>query len=152
MPEDGRLSLSRRRAMAAHRGKYERLHPVIAPVLNDALHDRGNVRYAAAADANRDARGWSTSRGEARLLELTPRLCTDIGQSEVGEMLADEKQAGWQRRRIARFGHQERRIARGGTNQTSTCDRGALTLAPKRAYNNRSSYHEVGQWRSWERA
>jgi hypothetical protein len=45
--EHVRLSLRGRRTMATHRGKNEWRHSVAAPVLNDALDDRGDVGYAA---------------------------------------------------------------------------------------------------------
>ena len=69
-------------------------HPVVAPVLHDALDDVGDVGDAAAADADGHAGAGLKPRGEAAVLELAARLGTDIGQAEVGEILADEEQAG----------------------------------------------------------
>jgi hypothetical protein len=67
---------------------------VVAPVLHDALNDVGDVGDAAAPDANRHTGAGRKPRGEAAVLELAVCLYPDIGQAKVGEMLADEEQAG----------------------------------------------------------
>ena len=65
-----------------------------APVLHDAVGDLGDVGDAAAPHANRHAGAGLEPRREAAVLELAPGFCTDIGQAEVREILADEEQAG----------------------------------------------------------
>ena len=92
--EDVRLSLGRRRTMTSHRGENKWRHPVVAPVLHDALDDGRDVGDAAAADADRHAGAGPKPRREAAVLELAARLCTDIGQAAVRKILANEEQAG----------------------------------------------------------
>ena len=79
--------------MASHRRKDKWRDPVVAPVLHDALDDGRDVGNAPAPDTNRHPGAGLKTRSEAALLELTARLCTDIGQAEVRETLADKEQS-----------------------------------------------------------
>jgi hypothetical protein len=94
MREDVRLSFRGRGTMASHRGKNEWRHSVAAPVLNDALDDRGDVGDATAPDANRDTGAGLKPGREAALFELAARLGPDVGQPEIREVLTDQEQAG----------------------------------------------------------
>src|SRR5260221_5302590 len=94
MREDVRLSFRGRRPMTAHRGKNKWPDPAAAPVPHDALNDVGDVGDAAAPDANRHTGAGLEPGGEAAALELAVRLCTDIGQPKIREILANEEQAG----------------------------------------------------------
>src|SRR5258708_5446304 len=96
MREDVCLSFRSRSSMTSHRRKDKWPHPVVAPVLHDALNDVCDVGDAAAPDANRHAGAGLKPRGEVAVLELAVRLGPDIGQAKVREILANEEQAGWQ--------------------------------------------------------
>jgi hypothetical protein len=93
MCEDIRLAFGRCRAMTSHRGKNEGRHPVIAPVLDDALDDDADIGDAATPDANRHAGAGVNARGEASLLEPATCLRTNVGEPMVRKLLSDEEQA-----------------------------------------------------------
>ena len=80
--------------MTSHRGKNKWRHPVSAPVLHGALDDGRDVGDAAAADADRHASARPKPRREAAALELVARLASDIAQTQVGEILTNDEQAG----------------------------------------------------------
>jgi hypothetical protein len=84
--------------VAAHGRENEWRHAVAAPVLNDALDNSGNVGDTPAADADPYPRARLQPRRKAALLELAPRLAPYVSQPEIGKILADEEQAGWEHR------------------------------------------------------
>src|SRR5438874_6003196 len=95
MREDVRLSLRGRRTVTSHCRKNHWRHPVSAPVLHHAVDDDRDIGDAAAPDADCDASARSKTRREVAVLELAVRLCTNIGQAEVREILANHEQARW---------------------------------------------------------
>jgi hypothetical protein len=94
MSEDLCLTLRSRSTMTSHCGKDEWRHPLSAPVLHGALDDVRDIGDAAAPDADGHASAGLKPRRESAALELVARFGTDIGQTEVREILTNDEQAG----------------------------------------------------------
>ncbi len=83
-----------RRAVTSHGREDHGLHALLLPVLNRAVHDGGDVVYAAAAYADRDARAGLQPRGESSGGKLCAHGAGDIDDPAIRKLLANDEEAG----------------------------------------------------------